>query len=74
MQPWRVLLCGVLLALSIGCKTRHEVVTTSTLASVEIKPIHITIDINLKVDKELDNFFGDIDKARSVKQPDKGEQ
>ncbi len=36
-----------------GClsvKTEHE-----------IKPIHITMDINLKVDRELDNFFGDID-------------
>ncbi len=67
MQPWRVLLGVLLLALSGGCKTRHEVVTTSTLAPIEIKPIHITIDINLKVDKELDNFFADIDKAKSAK-------
>ncbi len=31
----------------------------------EIKPIHITMDINLKmqVDKSLDNFFGDLDAA-----------
>ena len=29
----------------------------------EIKPIHITMDINLKVDRELDNFFSDIDEA-----------
>jgi len=29
----------------------------------EIKPIHITMDINLRVDKELDNFFSDIDEA-----------
>ncbi len=38
-----------------GClsvKTQHE-----------IKPIHITMDINLKVDKDLDDFFGDIDEA-----------
>ncbi len=25
----------------------------------EIKPIHITMDINLKVDRELDRYFGD---------------
>lgn len=65
MQPWRVVLvCSVLLGFGTGCKTRHEVTTTSTLAPIEIKPIHITIDVNLKVDKELDDFFGDIDKAR----------
>ncbi len=33
------------------------------LKPIEIKPIHITIDINLKVDKALDNFFGDLDKT-----------
>lgn len=27
-----------------------------------IEPIHITIDINVRIDKELDDFFGDIDK------------
>jgi hypothetical protein len=31
---------------------------------VEIKPIHITIDINLKVDRALDNYFGDLDKMQ----------
>jgi hypothetical protein len=33
------------------------------VAPVEIKPIHITIDVNVKVDRALDNFFGDIDAA-----------
>jgi hypothetical protein len=33
---------------------------------VEIKPIHITIDVNVKVDKALDDFFGDIDDAEEV--------
>lgn len=41
-----------------GC-TSHKVEVTP----VEIKPIHITIDINIKVDKALDDFFGDIDEA-----------
>jgi len=40
-----------------GC-TRHEV----EVKPVEIKPIHITIDVNVKVDRALDDFFGDIDK------------
>lgn len=59
---------GTLLALLVvllsGC-TKHEIQTRSevAIAPVEIKPIHITIDINIKVDKALDDFFGDIDKA-----------
>ena len=43
-----------------ACNTHHEV----TVAPVEVKPIHIIIDVNIKVDKALDNFFGDIDKAK----------
>ena len=30
----------------------------------EIKPIHITMDVNLKVDKELDKAFADEGKAK----------
>ena len=35
--------------------TKHE---------VEMKPIHITIDVNVKVDRALDDFFGDIDSTK----------
>ena len=53
----RVLLC-VLAAMILGaCQTRHEV----DVKPVEVKPIHITIDVNVKVQKALDDFFGDID-------------
>jgi len=41
-----------------GCFSGH--VTTDN--TVEVKPIHITIDVNVHVQKDLDNFFGDIDK------------
>jgi hypothetical protein len=53
------------LLLAPAC-TRHKVETQSRveLAPVEIKPIHITIDINIRVDRALDNFFGDLDEAR----------
>lgn len=44
----------------VGCSTSHEIV----VKPVEIKPIHITIDVNVKVDKALDDFFGDIDAAQ----------
>lgn len=53
-----------LLLLAASC-TRHEIESRHEIAvePVEIKPIHITIDINIKVDKALDDFFGDIDAA-----------
>lgn len=45
--------------LLLSACTRHEV----DVKPVEIKPIHITIDVNVKVDRALDDFFGDIDEA-----------
>ena len=42
-----------------GCSTQHKV----EMAPVEVKPIHITIDVNVKVDKALDDFFSDVDDA-----------
>ena len=52
---WRLALgiplwVGVLTGGCLSVKTEHE-----------IKPIHITMDVNLKVDHELDKFFSDID-------------
>ncbi|MBW2502907.1 MAG: hypothetical protein JRD39_08205 [Deltaproteobacteria bacterium] len=54
----------LLLFLASGC-TRHEVETRSQVevAPVEIKPIHITIDVNIRVDRALDDFFSDIDES-----------
>jgi len=53
----------LLLLMTLGC-TKHVVETRSQVevAPVEIKPIHITIDINIRVDKALDDFFSDIDE------------
>ena len=33
---------------------------------LEVKPIHITVDVNVKVDRALDDFFGDLDKKSST--------
>jgi len=58
---------AVLLALwlaAAGCATRHEV----AIAPVEVKPIHITIDVNIKVDRALDDFFGDLDQQAATMQ------
>lgn len=64
-----LLLAAVCILLSAGC-TKHEIESRNEiqLAPVEIKPIHITIDINIRVDKALDDFFGDLDqKADTLK-------
>ena len=45
-----------ILATVIGC-TQHKV----EVAPVEVKPIHITIDVNVKVAQDLEDFFKDID-------------
>lgn len=33
---------------------------------IEVKPIHITVDVNVKVDRALDDFFGDLDKKSTT--------
>ncbi len=54
-----MIMMGLMMLISLGCATKHKV----EVAPVEIKPIHITIDVNIRVDRALDDFFGDIDKA-----------
>ena len=53
-----IILTG-LLFLAGACSTKHSI----EVAPVEVKPIHITIDVNVKIDRALDDFFSDIDKA-----------
>lgn len=59
MSKSAYLLLAVFLVLVSQSCTQHKV----EVAPVEIKPIHITIDVNVKVDKALDDFFGDVDNA-----------
>ncbi|MDA3916175.1 MAG: YnbE family lipoprotein [Deltaproteobacteria bacterium] len=42
-----------------GCQSSHQV----EVKPVEIKPIHITIDVNIRVEKALDDFFEDLEAA-----------
>ena len=39
---------------------------------IEVKPIHVTVDVNVnvKVDKSLDNYFDDIDEKSTTIAPD----
>ena len=57
-QPILLILAAVSILITASC-TQHKV----EVAPVEVKPIHITIDVNVKVDRALDNYFGDIDAA-----------
>ncbi len=51
------------LILAGGCiKIKHE---------MKVEPIHVTVEITLKIDRELGNFFGDIDKSVSKDSPKK---
>ena len=64
MKFFYIVLFCTFLSIATGCtshkiESKHEV----ALQPVEIKPIHITIDVNIKVDRALDDFFGDLDKA-----------
>ena len=45
---------------SCNLKSEHKIDSVH-----EVKPIHITIDLNIKVDKALDNYFGDLDEAEN---------
>jgi hypothetical protein len=59
MNP-RTLLLLVPAALALaGC-------ATVTVAPIEVKPIHITVDVNVKIDRALDDFFGDLDKKSAT--------
>ena len=53
-----ILFSALFILFAAGC-TQHKV----EVAPVEVKPIHITIDVNVKVDRALDDFFEDIDTA-----------
>lgn len=51
---------------------------TVDVKPVEVKPVHITLDVNLKVDKELDNYFDESKSAEPATstpatQPKQGE-
>lgn len=56
-----LLLSLMFITLNVSSCTKHDV----EVKPIEVKPIHITIDINIKVDKALDDFFGDLDEMQA---------
>ncbi|MBC2734898.1 MAG: YnbE family lipoprotein [Desulfobacteraceae bacterium] len=59
MRNWQPFLAALALLLVLSACTSHRV----EVAPVEVKPIHITIDVNVKIDRELDNYLDDIFEA-----------
>ena len=55
----------LLAAVTLGPLLLGGCLNVST-APIEVKPIHITVDVNVKVEKALDNFFGDLDKKSAT--------
>ena len=66
----RIIIAMFAIQMLAGCYTEHKVDTTSKV-ELEVKPMHITIDVNVKVDRALDDFFGDIDKQDKTMKEDK---
>jgi hypothetical protein len=55
-----------------GCQTQHEIDVKPIESShkvevkpIRVEPIHITIDINVRVEKALDSFFDDLEAAEN---------
>jgi len=59
MHNWQPILAALALLLVLPACTSHRV----EVAPLEVKPIHITIDVNVKIDRELDNYLDDIFEA-----------
>lgn len=59
MHNWQPLMAVLALLLILSACTSHKV----EVAPVEVKPIHITIDVNVKIDRELDTYLDDIFEA-----------
>ena len=53
-----------------GCNTLKTDSEVRLQTENEIKPVHITIDLNVRIQREIDNFFDDIDDTSSTMNAD----
>ena len=44
-------------AVALASCAKVQTENTVDVRPIEVKPIHITVDVNVRVDRELDNFF-----------------
>jgi len=61
MKSFLPILAAAVVLLGFGAsaciRTQNEV----DVKPIEIKPVHITLDINIRIEKALDDFFGELD-------------
>jgi len=58
MRHWLLVgLAAALLAIP-ACNTSHTV----KIEPVEIKPIYITLDVYIKIEREVEDFFSEVEK------------
>ena len=76
-----MVILAALIPLAVASCTSHKIESTNKIETtskvdtthkieLEVKPMYIKIDVNLKVDKEIEDFFGDIDKRDATMQSD----
>jgi hypothetical protein len=73
VKTFRIIMASAC-TLALGACTSHRV----QVEPIEVKPIHLTMDINLRVQRELDRFFdfeeepatGEPKEADKVKEED----
>ncbi len=63
MRYWLLAAVVAVLWATHGCAIKHDV----KVEPIEIKPIHITMDINIKVDREVDAFFDEVQNKAAQK-------
>lgn len=63
-----LLLCFIACAVitMAGCvKIKHD---------MTIQPVHVTVEIRVKIDRALEDFFGDIDNAKATGQTSESQE
>jgi hypothetical protein len=59
---------AILLATAVSC-ARLDTKSEVDVKPIEVKPIHITVDVNVRVDRQLDQFFSFEDEAKPTTRP-----
>ena len=54
---------AILLAAAVSC-ARLDTKSEVDVKPIEVKPIHITVDVNVRVDRQLDQFFSFEEEAK----------
>ena len=60
----KILYCAVFAGLlaAAGCTPTNKKKNEIEIKPIEVKPITMNINVNVKVERELEDFFGDLDQ------------